>query len=77
MERVGVGISAYNARVDRHYQSVLSWAAHSIDGDHFAERIEKKDFSHADRRAFVQTVRSVLTEHVTMANNSRNRVFEN
>lgn len=64
MERVGVGIGTYNARVDRHYQSVLNWAAHSINGSDFVERIERKDFSHADRQTFVQTVRDVLAVHI-------------
>lgn len=66
-ERVGVGISTYNTQVDRHYQLVLNWAMHSIDGDHFVERTEKEDFSHAVRRAFVQSVRNVLSEHAGRA----------
>ena len=67
MERVGVGIGAYNAKVDRHYQAVLNWAAHSINGDDFVSRIKKKDFSHADRGAFVQTIQNVLAKHVGRA----------
>jgi hypothetical protein len=63
-ERVGIGISVYNAKVDRHYQSVLNWAAHSINGDDFVQRIKKKDFSHADREAFIQTIQNVLAQHV-------------
>jgi len=63
-ERVGVGISVYNAKVDWHYQSVLNWAVHSSNSDDFFQRIKKKDFSHADREAFVQTIQNVLTRHI-------------
>ena len=63
-ERVGVGIGAYNAKVGRLYQSVLNWAAHSISGDDFVQRIKKKDFSHADKEAFIQTIQNVLAQHV-------------
>lgn len=66
-ERFGVGIGAYNTRVDRHYQSLFSWAGHSINGEHFVDRIEKEDFSHADKRAFVQTVRNILTKYIGRA----------
>lgn len=64
LHRIGVGIGAYNARVDQHYQSVLTWATYSTDGQDFRERIEKGDYSHKDKRAFVETVRTVLTAHV-------------
>ena len=63
LHRVGVGIGTYNARVDLHYQSVLKWASDSTDGKHFRERIEKGDFSHKDKQAFVGTVRKILTQH--------------
>jgi hypothetical protein len=39
VQRIGVGIGAYNGRVDQHYQSVLTWATYSTDGQHFRERI--------------------------------------
>ena len=75
-ERLGVGVGTYNARVDRHYQATLSWALHSIDGDHFVERIEKEDFSHQDKRAFVQSVRNILAAHIKRAlSNSELWVF--
>lgn len=32
------------------------WASHSTDGQHFRERIEKGDYSHKDKQAFVETV---------------------
>ena len=60
LHRIGVGIGVYNARVDQHYQSVLTWAGYSTNGRDFRERIEKRDFSHKDRQAFVETVRTVL-----------------
>src|SRR5258706_645998 len=63
LRRIGVGIGAYNARVDRHYQSVLTWATYSTDGRHFRERIDKGDYSHKDKQAFVDTIRSVVTAH--------------
>jgi len=59
-DRLGIAVSAYSARADKHYQSVLTWATHSVDGKHFVERIEKKDFLHSDKRTFVATVRAVL-----------------
>lgn len=63
IHRVGVGIGTYTARVDQHYQTVLTWAAESVDGDHFFERIQKKDFSHEDKRAFVEAVTTLLAAH--------------
>jgi hypothetical protein len=63
-ERVGVGIGAYNTKVDRHYQAVLNWAAHSVDGEDFVQRIDKEDFSSEDKRTFIQAVRNVLARHV-------------
>ncbi|MBB6012368.1 hypothetical protein HNR59_001713 [Aquamicrobium lusatiense] len=63
--RYGTGLGTYNARIDQHYQTVLTWAAESIDGDHFLERIGKKDFSHQDKRAFVETIRIHLTKHLS------------
>jgi len=64
LHRIGVGIGVYNARVDQHYQSVLTWAGYSTNGLDFRERIEKRDFSHKDKQAFVDTVRTVLTTHI-------------
>ncbi|MGY6707081.1 MAG: hypothetical protein ACXIVF_02040 [Rhizobiaceae bacterium] len=65
--RYGAGLGTYNARIDQHYQTVLSWAAESIDGDHFLERIRKKDFSHQDKRDFVETIRTHLARHLGRA----------
>ena len=65
--KYGVGVGTYTARADQHYQSVLNWAAQSIDGDHFIERVEKKDFSHADKAVFVKAARSLLTSHIGRA----------
>lgn len=62
--RYGVCIGTYHAKADTHYQAVLSWATQSVNGDHFFERIHKRDFSHQDRGAFVDTVRSILAAHV-------------
>jgi hypothetical protein len=67
LHRIGVGIGAYNARVDQHYQSVLTWATYSTDGRDFRERIEKGDYSHKDKQAFVNTIRAVLTTHIGRA----------
>jgi hypothetical protein len=61
--RLGVGIGTYNARVDQHYQSILKWAEGSTDGDHFIERITHRDFSHQDKKSFVQSARTVLEAH--------------
>ncbi|HEU0120850.1 MAG TPA: hypothetical protein VFQ91_10020, partial [Bryobacteraceae bacterium] len=63
VQRFGVGIATYNARVDQHYQSVLTWASHSTSGLHFRERIEKGDYSHRDKQTFVTTVRNVIKQH--------------
>ena len=64
VHRIGVGIGTYNARVDQHYQSVLTWATYSTDGQHFRERIEKGDYSHKDKQAFVGSVRTVIAWHL-------------
>jgi hypothetical protein len=58
--RLGVGIGAYNARVDQHYQAVLNWAEHSPDAANFFERIGQHDYSHQDKRSFVRAVREIL-----------------
>lgn len=62
-DRLGVAISSYNARADKYYKSVLSWAAHSPSGQNFAQRITRTDFSHKDQRAFVVTTRKILSNH--------------
>jgi ABC-type cobalamin/Fe3+-siderophores transport system ATPase subunit len=66
-DRLGIAISSYNARADKYYQSVLSWAAHSPNGHNFAQRIMRKDFSHKDQRAFVAATRKILSSHARMA----------
>jgi hypothetical protein len=42
---------------------VLTWASYSADGKHFHERIHKGDYSHKDKQAFLQAVRTILTRH--------------
>jgi len=64
LHRIGVGIGTYSARVDQHYQSVLTWATYSTEGRDFQERIQKGDYSHKDKQEFVDTVRTVLMAHV-------------
>ena len=64
LHRIGIGIGAYNARVDQQYQSVLTWATYSTNGRDFRDRIEKGDYSHKDKQTFVMTVRAILTAHV-------------
>lgn len=65
--RVGVGIGVFNARVEQHYQSIFTWAAHSADSGHFFERIEQGDYSHQDKQSFVATVKMVLETHAKRA----------
>ena len=74
-DRFGVAISTYNARVDKHYQAVLNWAQDSVDGKHFLERINKKDFSHKDKQAFVDTIRQIL-ESYSPGNISNNTLWQ-
>lgn len=62
-QRIGVATGIYNARVDQHYQSVLTWAEHSTDAAHFLERVTQGDYSHQDKQSFVATVRTVLDAH--------------
>ncbi len=62
-DRLAVAISSYNARADKYYQSVLSWAAHSPSGQYFLERIARRDFSHKDQRTFVTRTRQILSDH--------------
>lgn len=64
-DRLGVAVSDYHAKVDKHYQAVLNWAEDSVDGKNFLERIEKKDFSHEDKRTFVKTIRQILESHIS------------
>jgi hypothetical protein len=66
LHRVGVGIGAYNARVDQHYRSVLSWAEHSPDARNFFERIARGDYSHQDKQSFLAMVSAVLEAHADM-----------
>ena len=63
IDRLGIAINTYSARADKHYQTVLKWAAHSVSGEHFIERINKKDFSHKDKRVFVDNIRSILESY--------------
>ncbi|MEA2899138.1 MAG: hypothetical protein QOJ84_4753 [Bradyrhizobium sp.] len=63
-DRLGVVIGTYSSQADKHYQSVLTWAAESADAVNFVERIEKRDYSHEAKRAFVANVRDILTEHL-------------
>jgi hypothetical protein len=67
LQHLGVALGTYNARVDQHYQSVLNWAEHSTDPQHFLERIEQGDYSHQDKRSFVATVKDVLEAHIGRA----------
>jgi hypothetical protein len=62
-DRLGVAISSYNARADKYYQSVLTWAAHSPSGKDFVLRITRKDFSHQDQRTFVARTQKILSDH--------------
>jgi hypothetical protein len=66
-QHLGVALGTYNARVDQHYQSVLNWAEHSADAQHFLERIEQGDYSHQDKRSFVAAVKAVLQAHIGRA----------
>jgi hypothetical protein len=66
-QHLGIALGTYNARVDQHYQSVLNWAEHSTDAQHFLERIEQGDYSHQDKRSFVATVKDVLQDHAGRA----------
>ena len=63
-QRVGVAIGVLNARVEQHYQSIFKWAEESADATHFFARIEKGDYSHKDKQAFVATIKAVVTEHI-------------
>ena len=63
-DRLGVAIGTYSSQADKHYQSVLTWAAESPDANNFIERIEKRDYSHEAKRAFVANVRDILTGHL-------------
>jgi hypothetical protein len=62
-DRLGVAISAYSARADKHYQTVLKWASASVDASHFFARLSQRDFSHKDMREFVSNTRSILAAH--------------
>jgi hypothetical protein len=63
--RIGTAIANYNAKIDKYYQSVLNWATQSANADDFFGRITKKDFSHAEKRDFVDTIRTILETHIT------------
>lgn len=60
LHRLAVAISSYNARADKYYRSVLTWAAHSPNAANFFERISRPDFSHKDQRQFVEATRKIL-----------------
>jgi hypothetical protein len=63
LHRVGVGIGTYTARADQHYQAVLNWAEHSPDAKNFRERVTARDYSHKDKKAFVETIEKILFAH--------------
>jgi hypothetical protein len=63
-DRVGVVIGTYSSQADKHYQSVLTWAAESSDATNFIERVEKRDYSHEAKRTFVSNVRDILNEYL-------------
>jgi len=62
-DRLGAAIGTYSARADKHYQAVLKWAAYSVSGKHFIDRIRKEDYSHKTKSEFVETVRTVLESY--------------
>jgi hypothetical protein len=64
LQRIGVGIGTYHARADQHYQSLLNWASHSADADHFFERIAKGDYSHEAKQTFVEVITKAVAAHI-------------
>ncbi|TSD87573.1 ATP-binding protein [Mycobacterium sp. KBS0706] len=61
--RVGVAIANYSAKIDKHLQSVLTWATHSADAADFFQRLGRKDFSHTEKRTFVDSIRTIIADH--------------
>ncbi len=61
---IGVAVANYDDKIDKYYQSVLTWATHSADAGDFFQRVEKRDFSHVEKRAFVDAIRAILAAHI-------------
>ena len=67
LHRVGLAIANYDAKIDKYYQSVLTWATHSADAADFFQRIGKRDFSHAEKRNLVEAIQTILTAYLGRA----------
>lgn len=59
-DRVGIGLALYNKTIDEHYQSLLSWARHSIDSAYFLNRVSKEKLSNKYQRNFLKLIRDIL-----------------
>src|SRR5262249_26154471 len=59
-DRFGIVLGVYKAKIDEHYQTVLTWARNSSNAAAFLGRIGQPGLSHKNHREFVALVRSRL-----------------
>lgn len=59
-DRFGIVLGVYQTKIDRYYQTVLTWARNSSTASAFLGRIGKNRLSHQNHRDFVALVRSKL-----------------
>jgi hypothetical protein len=59
-DRFGIVLGVYKAKIDEHYQTVLTWARNSSSAAAFLGRIGQPGLSHKNHREFVALVRSKL-----------------
>ncbi len=60
-DRFGIVLGVYQTKIDRYYQTVLTWARSSSNAAAFLGRIGKERISNQNHRDFVALVRSKLT----------------
>lgn len=58
----GVALSVYSSKVDDHYQTVLSWARHSVTAQDFFNRIQQPGLSSESSRTFVSAIKDGVKE---------------
>ena len=59
-DRFGIVLGVYKAKIDEHYQTVLTWARNSSTAAAFLGRIGQQGLSHKNHRDFVDLIRSKL-----------------
>jgi hypothetical protein len=67
VDAAGVAVGVSQRQLDEHYQRVLTWARTAPTGADFITRIDTEGLSHERQRAFVKTIRTLLSLHIDRA----------